>query len=92
MIEPCYPQIGLAIRAYRRSRGLSQQQLADALGFARVSSISDLEHGRVRLHVHQLLRLAELFDVPVTALLFGAADEEMAGKAMAVEDEPWREW
>lgn len=91
MIEPCYSQIGLAIRALRRSRGLSQQQLADHLGFARVSSISDLEHGRVRLHVHQLLRLAELFEVPATTLLFGAS-EELAGKCEEVKDQAWREW
>lgn len=91
MIEPCYTQIGAAIRALRRSRGLSQQQLADHLGFARVSSISDLEHGRVRLHVHQLLRLAELFEVPVTSLLFGAS-EEMPSKSEDLKDVAWREW
>lgn len=91
MIEPCYALIGAAIRALRRSRGLSQQQLANHLGYERFSSISDLEHGRVRLHVHHLLQLAEFFDVSVTSLLFGAC-EEMAGKSEVVEDVAWREW
>lgn len=56
------------------------------------SSISDLEHGRVRPHVlHQLLALAELFDVPVTTLLFGAS-KEMAEKSEEIGDTAWREW
>jgi len=57
MIEPCYPRIGTAIRAYRRQRGMDQRQLADILGFQRVSSISDIEHGRARMqgaHVAQV--------------------------------------
>lgn len=76
MIERCYPALGSAIRAYRRSRDLSQQQLADHLGYERFSSISDLEHGRVRLHVHHLLQLADLFEVPVQSLLSGMVEEQ----------------
>lgn len=90
-IEPCYPQIGTAIRALRRHRGLSQQDLVEILGYQRVSSISDIEHGRARLQVHQLLALAEYFDVSVTALLAGDV-EEMAGKNKEVKDVAWREW
>jgi transcriptional regulator with XRE-family HTH domain len=36
--------LGTAVRAARRSRGLSQQALADAAGMSRVS-VSRLEHG-----------------------------------------------
>jgi hypothetical protein len=69
------------------------RQLADHLGFARVSSISDLEHGRVRLHVYQLLRLAEPFEAPMQALL-DSVGAEMAGKSeeVAVKDQKWKEY
>lgn len=91
MIEPCYPALGATIRAYRRSRGLSQQQLADCLGYERFSSISDLERGKIRLHVHQLQQLSDLFEVPVASLLFGASEESRC-QAMMVEGEAWRGW
>jgi len=90
VVEPCYTQIGVAIRALRRSRGLSQQQLADALGILR-SSLTEIENGHRRLHIHELLQLTELFEVPVQALLNGVVQEQQR-EAMVVEDVAWREW
>ena len=91
MIEPCYPTIGTAIRALRRNRGMDQRTLADLLGFARVSSISDIEHGRARMQVHTLLKCAEIFECSVQSLLSGDI-REVAAKIEEVKDDAWREW
>lgn len=91
MIEPIYASLGATIRAYRRSHGMDQRALADYLGYQRVSSISDLEHGRFRLQVHQLVLLAEIFDVSVTDLLSGAIEEGQR-ETMEIKDQEWREY
>lgn len=91
MIEPIYTALGATVRALRRNRGMDQRQLADHLGYQRVSSISDLEHGRFRLQVHQLVQLAEIFEVSPQALLSGSVEGEQ-GRAMAVKDTAWREY
>lgn len=90
-IEPIYASLGATIRALRRNRGMDQRQLADHLGYQRVSSISDLEHGRFRLQVHQLVQLAEIFEVSPQALLSGSI-EEMQRETMEVMDQEWREY
>ena len=90
-IEPIYASLGATIRALRRSRGMTQQQIADRLGFYRFSSISDLENGKIRLHIHHLILLAEIFDVSPQALFSGSIEESQR-ETMEIKDEPWREY
>jgi hypothetical protein len=71
---------------------MDQRALVEVLGYERVSSISDLEHGRTRLQVHQLLRLAEFFEVSVMALLSGSVSMEAGKKKTELKDQEWREW
>lgn len=89
MIEPIYPRLGATIRAYRRNRGLSQQSVAESIGILRLSLL-ETERGRRRLQIHELLQLADLFEVSVQSLLNG----EVAERAERVEaiDAEWREW
>src|SRR2546430_17312679 len=70
---------------------MDQRQLADFLGFQRVSSISDIEHGRARMQVHTLLRCAEIFDCSVQSLLSGNI-REVAVKSEEVKEMAWRGW
>ncbi len=88
-IEPIYTQLGTAIRAYRRARGLSQQAVADHIGTPR-SSLAETELGNRRLQIHELLALASLFDVPVQSLLSGVVEERQGMAEIA--DLEWREW
>lgn len=90
MIEPIYPALGAVIRALRRNRGLSQQQLAGLLGILR-PSLTEIENGNRRLQIHELLLLSEIFDMPLSALLSGTIEGEQ-GRAMAVKDTAWREY
>jgi len=89
MIEPIYASLGATIRAYRRSRGLSQKAVAEILGVHRVS-LTMIENGNQRLHIHQLLQLSEIFEVSVPSLLSGNVEGEQ-GRA-AVKEQQWREY
>ena len=66
MIDPL--ALGQRIRQAREQAGLSQTQVANTLNLDQ-SSISELERGRRRLFVSELLELARLFDRPVLYFL-----------------------
>lgn len=66
--EDIYFDIGVRIRVLREARGMSQQDVGDFLGVTR-ASICNVESGMSRAMVHDLVKLADLFCVPVTALL-----------------------
>jgi transcriptional regulator with XRE-family HTH domain len=57
-IEPIYSQIGLNIRNARNIAGLTQEELADAVGLSR-TSINNIEKARQKLLVHTLFDIAE---------------------------------
>ncbi|MDR4473893.1 MAG: helix-turn-helix domain-containing protein [Hyphomonas sp.] len=61
-------QIAAAIRAARRSRGLTQEVLADRIGRS-VASVSNLERAQATPTLETLLAIADVLDVPVTTLL-----------------------
>lgn len=61
-------QLGQAVRTYRLARGYRQEDLAALMGYSR-SAYSNRENGTTWFHVNDLLTLADLFGVPVSALL-----------------------
>ena len=60
--------LGNRLRTMRTARGLSQAEIALALGVAR-SDYTYMEMDRVEPNAQQVLRLAELFGVSCDALL-----------------------
>ncbi len=62
------------IRQLREERGWSQEHLARRLGVHQVT-ISKWEHGVAVPRPRTLLRLADLFGVPVEAIAFGPAEQ-----------------
>lgn len=60
-------RVGERVRAFRRTRGLTQRRLSQRTGFSR-SSIANLEAGRQNVTLRQLCALAEGLEVPVEAL------------------------
>lgn len=62
------PGLGTALRAARRSRGLSLAQVAAATSISR-SLLSLIETGQSDVTIGRLLRLAELYGVPITDFL-----------------------
>ena len=67
--------IGRNIRSLREAKGLTQEGLAEKLGFTR-ASISAWEHG-VAPPFAKLQKLAEFFEVPVEDLTYKDVDNEV---------------
>ena len=61
-------RLGEKLRALRQRRGMTQQQLADELGFSHVYA-HYLESGKKRPHAELLLKLSYLFEVPADVLI-----------------------
>ncbi len=61
-----------AVRAERSRRGLSQTELADALGWSQ-SRIASLETGTRRLYADELPEVCEALGVPLERLLADAS-------------------
>ena len=57
------------IRQARRAHNLSQQQVADHLGFAHRSQVSKIEKGDLELSATNLLKLARLLDLDLNELV-----------------------
>lgn len=70
--------LGERIRAARQAAGLSQEKLAERLGLTR-QAVTKWESGQSAPSTENLLRLAEVLGVPVTALL----GEEASGPPLA---------
>ena len=70
--DPIDVAVGLRIRLSRRTRGLTQQALADAVGVS-FQQIQKYERGANRVSASMLARIAQTLDLPV-AELFGASD------------------
>jgi transcriptional regulator with XRE-family HTH domain len=66
--NPLLRTIGLTIRALRRERGLSQEQLAELANIDR-SYMSSVERGLRNVSVLNVARIAAALDVPVRDLL-----------------------
>jgi transcriptional regulator with XRE-family HTH domain len=63
-----YAHIGQKVREARKGYGLTQVDLADAVGMTR-SSIANLEAGRQRIPVHLLVWIGEILGVSPRDLL-----------------------
>ena len=66
--RPFYPQFPQNLRSLRTERGLTQQQLADLTGTAKIT-VYHWESGAALPQYPMLLRLANLFEIPMKELL-----------------------
>lgn len=69
MPQELYTYIGLAIRQFRKQRGLSQLELAKALGKSRAGYISDYETAKIKIDIDTLYQIATVLKVHVYDLL-----------------------
>lgn len=67
-VEPEYVALGEAVRALRRERGLSQQEIAEQCGMSR-SAFANIESGHQRVAFHQFLAMARALGVEPRELL-----------------------
>lgn len=64
------------IRFLRVRKGMTQEQLASAMGLKNIDSISKIELGKQDISTQQISLLADIFDVSISYLLFGQIDKE----------------
>lgn len=64
------------IRFLRVRKGMTQEQLASAMGLKNRDSISKIELGKQDISTQQISLLADIFDVSISYLLFGQVDNE----------------
>ena len=64
------------IRFLRVRKGMTQEQLASAMGLKNRDSISKIELGKQDISTQQISILADIFDVSISYLLFGQIDKE----------------
>jgi transcriptional regulator with XRE-family HTH domain len=63
-------RFGEKLRTLRKQRGLSQRELAEALGYVSATAyISDFENGRRKPTLEFALKVSEYFGVPVDVLV-----------------------
>jgi len=67
-IDSFYLQVSELIKTERIKRDIKQQQLCDLLSLSR-GSITNLEKGKHRPSIYQLLKLAAFFDIDYTQLI-----------------------
>src|SRR5438105_1680268 len=63
-----YRFVGVRVRARRRSLEMTQEDLGTQTGLSR-TSVTNLERGRQKVPLHQLLRIAEALDTDLRDLL-----------------------
>ena len=76
-----------ALQRLRKSRGYSQQQIADELGISR-QTYSNYELGKREANYETLRRLADYFHVSVDTLLGKPSEPEMPSNAISVSQVP----
>ena len=65
--------VGAAISQARTAKGLTQEQVAEALGIG-MEAVSRMERGVVMPSLSRLVEFAELFDCPIETLLKRGSD------------------
>ena len=77
--EAFFKEMGARIAQARKERGLTQQQLADALGISQ-QTLAHYEVGRVGVGAPMLPRLSELLDLSFDEILLGHPTVRLPGK------------
>lgn len=77
--EAFFKEMGARIAQARKERGLTQQQLADALGISQ-QTLAHYEVGRVGVGAPMLPRLSELLDLSFDEILLGQPTVRLPGK------------
>ena len=69
-IDQLWKTVGLRIRSERLGRDMSQERLAELVGLSR-PSITNLEAGRQRMAVDDLIKIARVLQIKMSDLFRG---------------------
>jgi transcriptional regulator with XRE-family HTH domain len=68
VIDDFYAEVGKRIRSARSRKGVTQAELAAAVGVTR-SSVTNIEAGRQRIHLHMLARIGDVLGAKFVELV-----------------------
>jgi transcriptional regulator with XRE-family HTH domain len=71
LVEPCYQIIGERLRRYRLKKGMTQVEVADALGYIGRGAMANIETGRQRIMLHNVVAIAKYMGIKPARLLAG---------------------
>ena len=77
--------VGMRIRLRRRSIGLSQERLAEALGLT-FQQVQKYERGVNRVSASKLYEIARILRAPITSFFDGLAEPETLDRAVVKEN------
>ena len=80
MSDPLYTMFGSRVRALREKKNVTQEELARRVELSR-TSITNIEKGRQRVLLHQVVEIADALDAKPSDLLPKGTPEE-AGPAL----------
>lgn len=80
-----YYKIGQRIRKFRKAQGLSQEQLAEAVGIS-TPHMSHIETGNTKLSLPVLVSIAEKLHTSTDALLFDIPVNQKTHALYQIED------
>lgn len=75
-IDPIYVTIGERMRNLRYQRSVLLREIADLLHYSHPTTVSLIESGRVRIAVHDLVKLAKFYGVHIDYFLMQFPEEE----------------
>jgi transcriptional regulator with XRE-family HTH domain len=67
-------RFGEKLRALRKQRGLTMNELAPELGFTSQSYLSEIETGKKKPSIDLIIRIARYFDVSLDQLMLDELD------------------
>lgn len=82
MIDPLYQMFGSRVRALRERKNVTQEELGRRIDLSR-TSIVNIEKGRQRVLLHQVVEIADALDAKPAELLPKASAE----KALELRDD-----
>lgn len=82
LLDPLMVEIGERIRAYRVVSGITQAELADAIGLSR-SSIANIERGRQGTTIVAFINIAQQLNTPPISLLPVDTNDDQTPDIMA---------
>jgi len=65
----CVERFGEKVRMLRHQQGMTLKQLAEAVGVASFSYLSDIEHGKKTPHATLIIKIANVFGVTADQLM-----------------------
>lgn len=70
--------LGKRLKQARESRGITQDELVERMGYKDRTAISEYENGKRRIYAHELPNLAEALETPIISLF---------GDSLSVDDD-----